>query len=136
MILGRFVAFSFEEINILVQSKGFSFNDAEKKIIGMNHEELGSMVGQKWCFSDKLNYIIRHHHLSNESAREDPETSLVYLADIICMMMGVCTGADGLSYRFYSDVLKRMELTENDLQAAVAEAGESQQKIELLLNMI
>ena len=136
LILGRFVAFSFEEINILVHSKGYSFNDAEKKIIGMNHEELGSMVGQKWCFSDKLIYIIRHHHLSEESAREDPETSLVYLADIICMMMGVCTGADGLSYRFYSDVLKRMDLTEKDLQAAIAETGEYQKKIEVLLNLI
>jgi putative nucleotidyltransferase with HDIG domain len=136
LILGRFVAFSFEEINILVHSKGFSFNDAEKQIIGMNHEELGAMVGQKWCFSDKLVSIIRHHHLSNESARQDPETSLVYLADIICMMMGVCTGADGLCYRFYSDVLKRLDLTEKDLQAVMAETGENQQKIEYLLNLI
>ena len=136
LILGRFVAFSFEEINILVNSKGFSFNEAEKKVIGMNHEELGAMVGQKWCFSDKLIYIIRHHHLSNESAREDLATSLVYLADIICMMMGVCTGADGLSYRFYSDVLKRMDLTEKDLQAIIAETVENQQKIENLLNLI
>jgi putative nucleotidyltransferase with HDIG domain len=136
LILGRFVAFSFEEINILVNSKGFSFNDAENKIIGMNHEELGAMVGQKWCFSEKLIYIIRHHHLSNKSAREDLETSLVYLADIICMMMGVCTGADGLSYRFYSDVLKRLDLTEKDLQAIIAETGENQQKIDYLLNLI
>jgi putative nucleotidyltransferase with HDIG domain len=136
LILGRFVAFSFEEINILVNSKGFSFNDAEKKIIGMNHEELGALVGQKWCFSDKLIYIIRHHHLSDESARQDLETTLVYLADIICMMMGVCTGADGLSYRFYSDVLKRLDLTEEELQSIIAETGENQQKIEHLLNLI
>ena len=136
LILGRFVAFSLEEINILVNSKGFSFNDAEKKIIGMNHEEIGAMVGQKWCFSDKLIYIIRHHHLSNESAREDLETSLVYLADIICMMMGVCTGADGLCYRFYSDVLKRMDLTEKVLQEIIAESGGNQQNIEQLLNLI
>lgn len=136
LILGRFVAFSFEEINILVNSKGFSFNDAEKKIIGMNHEELGAMVGKKWRFSDKLIYIIRHHHLSNESAREDLETSLVYLADIICMMMGICTGADGLSYRFYSDVLKRLDLTETELQAIIAETSENQQDIEYLLNLM
>ena len=136
LILGRFVAFTLEEINILVSSKGFSFNDAEKQIIGMNHEELGALVGQKWCFSEKLVYIIRHHHLSSESAREDLETSLVYLADIICMMMGVCTGADGLSYRFYSDVLKRLELSEKDLQGVIAEMGENQQKIENLINLV
>ena len=136
LILGRFVAFTFEEINILVNSKGFSFNDAEKKIIGMNHEELGALVGQKWCFSEKLTSIIRHHHLSTEAAREDLETSLVYLADIICMMMGVCTGADGLSYRFYSDVLKRLELSEKDLQGVIAEMAENQQMIENLINLV
>ncbi len=135
LILGRFVAFSFEKINILVHSQGYSFNDAEKKIIGMNHEELGAMVGQKWSFSEKLIYMIRHHHLTNESARQDPETTLIYLADIICMMMGICTGTDGLSYRFYGDVLKRINLSEKDLQGIIAETSENQQKIEHLLKL-
>lgn len=135
LILGRFVAFSLEQINILVQSQGLSFNDAEKQIIGMNHEELGAMVGEKWQFSEKMIYIIRHHHLSDESARQDLETSLVYLADMICMMMGVCTGADGLSYRFYSDVLRRLDLTEKNLYEIIAETSENQELIEHLLDM-
>ena len=135
LILGRFVAFSYEQINILVQSQGQSFNDAEHEIIGMNHEELGALVGKKWNFSDKMIYIIRHHHLSDESARQDLETALVYLADIICMMMGICTGADGLSYRFYGDVLNQMSLSENDLQGIIAEAGKNQQQVEMLLNL-
>jgi putative nucleotidyltransferase with HDIG domain len=135
LILGRFVAFSLEQINILVHAKGQSFNDAEKKIIGMNHEELGAMVGEKWCFSEKLIYIIGHHHLSDESARQDLETCLVYLADIVCMMMGVCTGVDGLCYRFYSDVLKRLDLSEKDLQGIIAGTAENQQRIEHLLNL-
>jgi len=135
LILGRFVAFSLEQINILVDAKGLSFNEAEKKIIGMNHEELGALVGEKWCFSEKLIYIIGHHHLSDESARQDLETSLVYLADIICMMLGVSTGADGLSYRFYSDVLKRLNLCEKDLQGIIAGTAGNQQRIEQLLNL-
>jgi len=135
LILGRFVAFSFEKINILVHSQGYSFNDAEKNVIGMNHEELGAMVGEKWSFSEKLIYIIRHHHLTDESARQDLETTLIYLADIICMMMGICSGTDGLSYRFYSDVLKRINVSEKDLQAIIAETSENQQKIEHLLKL-
>ena len=134
LILGRFVAFSFEQINILVQSHGYSFNDAEQEVIGMNHEELGALVGQKWHFPPKLINIIRHHHLSDESARQDLDTSLVYMADIICMMMGVCTGADGLSYRFYGDVLNRLNLSEKDLQGIIAEAGKNQQQVEMLLH--
>jgi len=135
LILGRFVAFSYEQINILVQSQGQSFNDAEHEIIGMNHEELGALVGKKWNFSDKMIYIIRHHHLSDESARQDLETALVYLADIICMMMGICTGADGLSYRFYGDVLNEMNMSEHDLQGIIAEACKNQQQVEMLFNL-
>ena len=133
LILGRFVAFSFEKIDILVRSHGQSFNDAEKRIIGMSHEELGAMVAKKWHFGQKLIYIIRHHHLADESARQDFDTSLVYLADIVCMMLGVGTGADGLSYRFYSDVLNRMNLTAKDLQGIVAQAAKNQQQVEILL---
>ena len=135
LILGRFVAFSAEKINILVHSQGYSFNDAEKNVIGMNHEELGAMVGEKWSFSEKQIYIIRHHHLTDESARQDLETTLIYLADIICMMMGICTGTDGLSYRFYSDVLERINVSEKDLQGIIAETSENQQKIEHMLKL-
>jgi putative nucleotidyltransferase with HDIG domain len=136
LLLGRFVAFSFEKINILVQSHGYSFNEAEKEIIGMSHEELGALIAEKWRFSEKLIYIIEHHHLSNVAARNDMETSLVYLADIVCMMMGMSTGVDGLAYRFYSDVLDSMNLTAKDLQKVIAQTGESQSKIEDLLNLL
>lgn len=136
VIMGRFVAFSYERINILVHSKGYSFNEAEKEVIGMNHEELGAMVGEKWRFGDKLIYIIGNHHLSDESCRNDVEAALVYLADIICMMMGFGTGVDGLAYRFYSDVLQRMSLTEQDLQKVILNTGEQRQKIQRLLNLV
>ena len=136
IIMGRFVAFSYEKINILVNSKGYSFNEAEKEVIGMNHEELGALVGKKWQFGKKLIYIIRHHHMSEEACRDDVETALVYLADIVCMMMGFGTGVDGLAYRFYSDVLNRMNLTEQDLQKIIYDTGERRQKIQKLLNLV
>jgi putative nucleotidyltransferase with HDIG domain len=136
VIMGRFVAFSYEKINILVHSKGYSFNEAEKEIIGMNHEELGARVGEKWRFSDKLIYMIRNHHMADESCRDDSEIALVYLADIVCMMIGFGTGLDGLAYRFYGEVLDRMGLTEKDLQSVIFHTGERRQKIEKLLNLV
>ena len=136
LIMGRFVAFSYEKINILVTSKGYSFNEAEKEVIGMNHEELGALVAEKWRFGKKLIYIIRNHHMSDEASRDDAETALVYLADIVCMMMGFGTGVDGLAYRFYSDVLNRMNLTEQDLHKIIYDIGERRQKIQKLLNLV
>lgn len=136
IVMGRYVAFSYEKINILVHSKGYSFNEAEKEIIGMNHEELGARIGKKWRFGDKLIYMIRNHHLADETCRNDPETALVYLADIVCMMIGYGTSLDGLAYRFYGEVLDRMSLTEKDLYNVIFDAGEQRQKIEKLLDLV
>ncbi len=136
IIMGRFVAFSYEKINILVHSRGYSFNEAEKEVIGINHEELGARVGQKWRFGDQLIYMIRHHHMTDKTARDDPETALVYLADIICMMIGFGTGVDGLAYRFYSEVLDRMKLTEKDLQNVIFDTGQRRQKLDKLLYLV
>ena len=136
LIMGRFVAFSYEKINILVHSKGYSFNEAEKEVIGINHEELGAQLGRKWRFGDKLVYMIRHHHMTDASARNNPETALVYLADMVCMMIGFGTGVDGLAYRFYSDVLDRMKLTEKDLQSVIFDTGQRRRKLDKLLRLI
>ena len=136
LIMGRFVAFSYEKINILVHSKGYSFNEAEKEVIGINHEELGARLGRKWRFGDKLVYMIRHHHMTDASARNSPETALVYLADMVCMMIGFGTGVDGLAYRFYGDVLDRMKLTEKDLQSVIFDTGQRRRKLDKLLRLI
>jgi putative nucleotidyltransferase with HDIG domain len=136
LIMGRYVAFSYEKINILVGSKGYSFNEAEKEVIGMNHEEIGALLGEKWRFGKKLIYIIRNHHMSEEACRNDVETALVYLADIVCMMMGFGTGVDGLAYRFYGDVLNRMNLNDHDLQKIIYETGERRKKIQKLLDLV
>ena len=136
LIIGRFVAFSYEKIHILVHSKGYSFDEAEKEVIGINHEELGARVGQQWRFTDNLIYIIRHHHMADKTARDNPETALVYLADVMCMMIGFGTGVDGLAYRFYSEVLDRMKLAEKDLQDVIFDIGQRRQKLDMLLSMV
>lgn len=136
LILGRFVGPSLEKICILVILKGYSFNEAEKAIIGVNHEELGGILAEKWNFSEQLVYIIRNHHLSDESARDDVETCLVYLADLICMMMRIGAGVDGLAYKFHSDVLKRADLTAEDLQTVMINIRKNRSKIESVLNLV
>jgi len=136
LILGRFVAASLEKISILVMLKRYSFNEAEKEVIGMSHEELGAMLAERWHFSERLIYMIRNHHLSDQSAWDDLETVLIYLADIICMMMRIGAGVDALAYKFHSDVLKRTNLNADDLQAVMVNIRENRTRIERLLNII
>ncbi len=133
LILSQYVADSFEKINQLVTAEGFSFREAEKKVIGIDHAELGGMVMEKWKFSKKMVSIVRNHHLSDETY--DPETYVIYLGDILCMMMGIGVGADGLAYRFYKDVLTDLKISEKDIQGIMADFGVKIKEVESLYSL-
>jgi putative nucleotidyltransferase with HDIG domain len=136
VILSRFVAEAFGKIQELVREQKFSFREAEKKVIGVDHSELGGLVASNWNFSPKMVYIIQNHHLSDKQARTDLETCIVYLSDIICMMMGIGGGADGLAYRFHDDVIKELGFTERDIQEIIANFGENMARVEDLVTSV
>jgi hypothetical protein len=77
--------------------------------------------------------IIRNHHHPDESLESYLETAIVYLADTLCLMMGIGGGSDGLAYRFHQDVVKYLGLTERDFQEIMAGFGEKLEEVEALI---
>jgi putative nucleotidyltransferase with HDIG domain len=135
VILGQYVGDVFEEINHMVVEENLTFREAEKQVIGIDHAELGGMVAESWNFSSKMVEIIQNHHQPQKSSISEIESSIVYLADTICMMIGVGSGSDGLAYRFHKEVLERLQFTERDLQEIMAMFGEKLQHVESLVSM-
>ncbi|MBW1721254.1 MAG: HDOD domain-containing protein [Deltaproteobacteria bacterium] len=136
VILNQYVADSYEKIKFLVSKHGFSFKEAEKAVIGIDHAELGGLVAEKWNFSSKMIEIIRYHHSPSEAKESSFETCLVHLADSLCMMMGIGVGSDGLSYRFDRDAAEQLGFSERDFQEIIAGFGEKIQKVEELINAV
>ena len=136
VILDRFISDSYEKINDLVINKGCSFREAEKKVIGIDHAELGGIIAKMWDFSPKMVFMIRNHHMNNDKAKDDLETQILYVADNVCMMMGIGGGSDGLAYRFHKDVLKKLGVSPIDLQSIIASFGEEMQKVEDLIQVM
>ncbi len=136
IVLQTHVFDSYHKIQDLVDNKKYSFREAEKKVIGIDHAELGAMIAKMWKFSPKMVNIIRHHHLSDESMIKDREIAVVYLADCICMMMGNGVGLDGLSYRFKAQVVEELGLSADDIVMIIAEFGMNMKQVEELLHMV
>jgi putative nucleotidyltransferase with HDIG domain len=107
VILNRFILDAAMQIDDLVDQRNFSFSEAEKMILGIDHAELGALAFEKWHFPESLVLIVRNHHLQKAPAAVPRETCVVYLADTICSMLGFGAGRDGLNYPFNEDVLRR-----------------------------
>lgn len=133
VVLSQYVADSFEKINALVTDQGYTFKEAEKEVIGIDHSELGGLVAKAWQFSPVMVEIIRNHHVPQDAAMGQTETYIVYLADTLCMMMGIGVGSDGLAYRFHKDAVKFLDLTERDFQEIMSSFGEKLQEVEDLM---
>ena len=119
VVLNDFVAGQAAKIQRLVEKKSFSFIDAEKKCIGMDHAELGGIIAREWNFNSHLIFMIENHHLSDPNARRDPATASIYLADMVAMMAGSCIGVDRLAYPVYEDTFKDYFLTRDELKTLI-----------------
>lgn len=135
VVLNAFVHESFEDICDLVNEKKVPFIDAEKEVIGIDHAELGARVAEKWNFSPSMVNVIRNHHHPERAPEGDLAVPLVYLADSICMMIGIGVGADGLSYRYYQEVMDRLNFTDVELQETIANFWEKLEGVEELVKL-
>jgi putative nucleotidyltransferase with HDIG domain len=133
VVLHRYVKDGFEEIEERVRDQQISFMEAEKAVLGIDHAELGGLIAEKWQFSPTMTKMIRNHHLSHPLAEEEREMAVIYLADTLCMMMGVGVGADGLAYRFHEPVIEALRLTPTDLEQIMAVFAEKLHDIEELM---
>ncbi|MBW2095888.1 MAG: HDOD domain-containing protein [Deltaproteobacteria bacterium] len=132
-VLSKHVENYFDEIEKAVKDKNITFRDAEKLIIGIDHAELGAIIAEKWNFSARMVEIIRNHHLGTGWREDDLELAAVYVADTLCMIMGIGVGSDGLAYRFHPKVMKRLQFSDTDIQIMMASFGERLHEIEGLL---
>jgi HD-like signal output (HDOD) protein len=116
VILHEYVADRLEKIQHKVEAEGFSFIEAEHACIGMDHATLGGIMAKEWNFSPHMVYMIENHHLNNPEARNDPATATLYLADMVAMMIGTCTGIDRLAYPTYEEIFDDFFLARDELK--------------------
>ena len=132
IVLDRFVYESFDKISSLVVNNNMSFREAEKKVIGVDHTELGAMIAKMWKFSPKMVKIIRHHHLADSAFIKDREISVVFLADGICMMLGIGSGGDEPDGNANKMAMKTLALTSDDISDIVEGFKSQMEKIKTI----
>ncbi len=76
----------------IVNEEQVPYNVVEKEIFGFSHAQLGSMLAEKWGFSESLSSVILHHHSwrqMDKAAGPDKLGHIVSLADALCARLGI-----------------------------------------------
>lgn len=116
-VLALFVQNTFKDIMALTQAKQLPFSAAEKEIMGYDHQEIGERILTKWKFPDVLKSIVRYHHQPDKCPREHmPITSIVHIANTVCLMAGIGIGSDGLFHELNDQALKTVGMGNKELE--------------------
>lgn len=119
-ILNHYVEKEYNAIVNRVEFSKVSFLEAEEKILGFNHAQIGEKIAEKWNFPKDLVEAIGLHHTPEESTIDPKLVSIVHIADAITMMMGIGIGADGLKYNFSSFALETLNFTPEDVEQLIS----------------
>ena len=123
LVLNEYVLKDYSDLEKLIEKEHVSFIDAEKRILGMDHAEIGERILKKWDFDqDICEAVGKHHkpHFPNDSYLE----SIIKLSDNIAIMMGFGTSADGLQYQGFSEICNKYDLNHGDIQNIMGDSIE------------
>lgn len=134
VILNEYVAEEFAEIVRRVTEEHISFVEAEQKVLGFSHEEVGGMIAEEWKLPAQITRCVRYHHVPSALDPPDPLVDAVYLANCVCLMLGLGIGDDGLCSRADAAVLERRGLHKNELESIGAQTVIDLQRVEQLFD--
>ncbi len=121
LVLSKFVEDASDEILKKVDVDGISFLEAEQKVLGIGHAEVGAKILDRWGFPPEIVTAVGKHHTPSADS-DSPLDDIVRLSDSLAMLMGYETSVDGLAYQGYSDLGRKYGLNHEAIEKIMADS--------------
>lgn len=82
----------FAQVVALVEGEGFTYEQAEEQVLGINHTDFGQWLVDYWQLQPGLAEVARAHHDIPRASREPELVAIVHLADLFCRLKGLGYG--------------------------------------------
>mgnify|MGYP000622148792 CR=1 FL=1 len=113
IVLGTFVEADAQAISELACQHGMPFEQAEARILGIDHAETGSILLEQWGLPATIIGVVRWHHDPAHYEGDQVLFDLVYAANYLSHEIGKETGMDGIARRLSPVVYERLGINED-----------------------
>jgi putative nucleotidyltransferase with HDIG domain len=122
------------EIRQLIEQQHCSRSEAEQKILGADHAEIGACLLKNWNLPEEIVESVAHHHQPVCEPR--PKLSVVsHLANCLAHLAGSAPGWDGFAVRVDPQAVKILNLDEMRLEGLVASVRDAFERVDQFMNM-
>ncbi len=109
LVLGQFIDDDYGAFKAAA-GNNVSFERAEKEVLGTDHADIGARILEQWSLPAELVHAVRWHHNPEMAADILPMTDIVHVANMLCLMLGIGVGREGLQYQPSPVVTRRLGL--------------------------
>ena len=93
----------------------YSLLETEKKLLGVQHAEIGGRLLARWKFPANLVSAVWFHHQPDGAKGHEKLASFVYLGNMVAHFLGCGFGHQAFALRGRSEALEILQLTPDDL---------------------
>lgn len=133
IVLGTFLKVDAQPILNMAEQEGLSFEVAERRVLGIDHAEVGAELLREWNLPENVINVVRWHHEPDAHPEDRYVVDLVHVANHIAVSCGLGIGVDGLNYRPAKASLERLGVDHTILEKTtchiVAELSQIQHQL-------
>jgi HD-like signal output (HDOD) protein len=113
----------FAQVVALVATQGYTYEQAEDEVLGINHTDFGHWLVDYWRLEQGLAEVASGHHNLSRAVQEPELVAIVHIADLFCRLKGLGYGQyEALQVYFADDpawkllTARRPRLAQLDLE--------------------
>jgi len=98
-----------------IETHQYSLLETEKKLLGVQHAEIGGRLLSRWNFPENMVTAVWHHHHPAQAQDHRRLASFVYLGNMIAYFMGHGYGHQAFALRGRTEAIDFLALKADDL---------------------
>jgi putative nucleotidyltransferase with HDIG domain len=122
------------EIRHLIEQEGCAGTEAEKRVLGADHGEIGACLLKSWNLPEEIIEAVSNHH--HPICEPRPRLSVItHLADCLAHLAGSAPGWDGFAVRVDPQAVAVLNLDEARLENLVGDVRNAFERVDQFMNM-
>jgi putative nucleotidyltransferase with HDIG domain len=118
LAVSTFLAADADDVMDAMEDESLSFVDAERRVLGTDHAEIGALVAERWNLPVAVGNAARwHHHPGLAGGGHDQTTAdLAHLADGLAHSLGMGADAGGMARAIDQGATARLNVTHKHIE--------------------
>jgi putative nucleotidyltransferase with HDIG domain len=129
LVISRFVIEENGLIMRTAEQEHIAYLDAERRVLGCDHAEVGSRILTLWRFPPEVAKAVGNHH-ARATPEDPPLEDIVKMADFMAVTMGFGSGTGGVGSREITEIFSRKGIGGETIESMSASSVDEIKNVE------